>query len=64
MAQREYLFHDTSDNFFKQAIKDTLPYFLGAVPEAYVTQRQELKRIRGEIRQIERRIAEASSIAR
>ena len=62
IAQREYLFHDTNDNFFKQALKDTLPYFLGAVPEEYVAQRQELKRIRGEIRQIERRIAEAASI--
>lgn len=62
IAQRDYLFHDSNDNFFKQAIKDTLPYFLGAVPEAYVAQRQELKRIRGEIRQIERRIAEAALI--
>jgi len=63
IAQRDYLFHDSNDNFFKQAIKDTLPYFLGAVPEAYVAQRQELKRIRGEIRQIERRIAEAALIS-
>lgn len=62
IAQREYLFHDTNDNFFKQALKDTLPYFLGAVPEEYVAQRQELKRIRVEIRQIERRIGEAASI--
>ena len=62
IAQRDFLFHDTNDNFFKQAIKDTLPYFLGAVPEEYVAQKQELKRIRGEIRQIERSITEASSI--
>lgn len=62
IAQREHLFHDASDNFFRQALKDTLPYFLGAVPEEYVAQRQELKRIRGEIRQIERRLAEAASI--
>lgn len=62
IAQREHLFHDTSDNFFRQALKDTLPYFLGAVPEEYVAQRQELKRVSGEIRQIERRLAEAASI--
>ena len=36
IAQREHLFHDASDNFFRQALKDTLPYFLGAVPEEYV----------------------------
>lgn len=62
IAQREHLFHDASDNFFRQALKDTLPYFLGAVPEEYVAQRQELKRVRGEIRQIERRLAEAAAI--
>lgn len=63
IAQREYLFHGANDNFVKQALKDTLPYFLGAVPEEYVAQRQRLKEVRMEIRQIERRLADAKSIA-
>lgn len=46
-----------------QAIKDTLPYFLGAVTDDVANQ-QELKRVRAEIRQIERRLAEAAAIPR
>lgn len=62
IAQRRNLFHGSSDRFIAQAIKDTLPYFLGAVSDDYVAQQQELKRLRTEIRQIERRLAEAAAI--
>lgn len=62
IAQRRHLFHGSSDRFVAQAIKDTLPYFLGAVTGDYVAQQQELKRVRTEIRQIERRLAEADAI--
>lgn len=62
IAQRRHLFHGTSDRFVAQALKDTLPYFLGAVTDDYVAKQQELKRVRTEIRQIERRLAEASAI--
>lgn len=62
IAQRRHLFHGSSDRFIAQAIKDTLPYFLGAVSDDYVAQQQELKRVRVEIRQVERRLAEAAAI--
>ncbi|WP_150118674.1 DUF3732 domain-containing protein [Collimonas fungivorans] len=62
IAQRRHLFHGSSDRFIAQAIKDTLPYFLGAVSDDYVAQQQELKRVRTEIRQIDRRLAEAAAI--
>lgn len=62
IAQRKHLFHGSSDRFVAQAIKDTLPYFLGAVTDDYVANQQELKRLRAEIRQIERRLAEAAAI--
>lgn len=62
IAQRKHLFHGSSDRFVAQAIKDTLPYFLGAVADDYVANQQELKRIRAEIRQIDRRLAEAAAI--
>jgi hypothetical protein len=62
IAQRRHLFHGTSDRDVAQAMKDTLPYFLGAVSDDYVSKQQELKRVRGAIRQIERRLAEASAI--
>lgn len=62
IAQRKHLFHGSSDRFVAQAIKDTLPYFLGAVTDDYVAKQQELKRVRAEIRQIDRRLAEAAAI--
>jgi hypothetical protein len=42
IAQRRHLFHGGSDRFVAQAIKDTLPYFLGAVTMIRAKQ-QELK---------------------
>src|SRR3546814_1700375 len=62
IAQRHHLFHGSDDRFVAQAIKDTLPYFLGAVSDDYLAQQQELRRVRTEIRQIERRLAEATAI--
>jgi hypothetical protein len=62
IAQRRHLFHGSSDRFIAQAIKDTLPYFLGAVSDDYVAEQQELKRVRTEIRQIQRRLTEAAAI--
>lgn len=62
IAQRRHLFHGSSDRFVAQAIKDTLPYFLGAVTDDYMAQQQELKRVCTAIRQIERRLAEAAAI--
>ncbi|MDF2524856.1 MAG: hypothetical protein K0R31_2497, partial [Clostridiales bacterium] len=33
IASKRYLFHRQSEDFMKQTIKDTLPYFLGAIQE-------------------------------
>lgn len=63
IAQRNHLFHGSHDRFVAQAIKDTLPYFLGAVSDDYVAKRQQLKLVRSKIRQIERRLSEAASIS-
>ncbi|PNG56053.1 MULTISPECIES: DUF3732 domain-containing protein [unclassified Variovorax] len=62
IAQRRHLLHGSTDRDVAQAIKDTLPYFLGAVSDDYVVNQQELKRVRTQIRQIERRLAEAAAI--
>jgi predicted nucleic acid-binding Zn-ribbon protein len=62
IAQRRHLFHGSSDRFVALAIRDTLPYFLGAVSDDYLANQQELKRVRTEIRHVERRLAEAAAI--
>lgn len=62
IGQKGVLFHGASDRFVAQAIKDTLPYFLGAVTDEYIRNQQLLKQVRAEIRQLEKRLAEASAI--
>jgi hypothetical protein len=58
IIRRRQLFHGAADNFVAQALKDTLPYFLGAVDDDYVRQREELRRLRGQLRTYERQLAE------
>lgn len=62
IAQRGRLFHGTDDRDVRQSIQDSLPYFLGAVADDYVAKREQLKRVRDELRKIDRRIAEATAI--
>ena len=62
IAQQKWLFHGANDRDKAQAIKDTLPYFLGAVSDESLSQQSELKSVKVEIRQIERRNKEAANI--
>ena len=43
IANQKFLFHRQGEQFIPQAIKDTLPYFLGAVPEDLLARQRELK---------------------
>jgi prefoldin subunit 5 len=62
IIRRQQLFHGAGDNFFAQALKDTLPYFLGAVDNDYVQKREQLRRIREQLRSVERKLAEMAAI--
>jgi len=62
IIRRHQLFHGADDNFFAQALKDTLPYFLGAVDDEYVRKREELRRLRDQLRTVERQLAELNAI--
>lgn len=62
IIRREQLFHKTSDSYVAQALKDVLPYFLGAVDDEYVRKRGELRGLRTELRSCERQIVELSSL--
>jgi hypothetical protein len=62
IIRRQQLFHGAGDNFFAQALKDTLPYFLGAVDNDYVQKREQLRRIREQLRSLERKLAEMAAI--
>lgn len=57
-----HLFHRQSEQWLPQAIKDTLPFFLGAVTDDYVTRMDELRRLRRELQQSRRRLEEHETV--
>ncbi|WP_250566051.1 DUF3732 domain-containing protein [Adonisia turfae] len=63
ISQPGFLFHGQSDNFTAQAIKDTLPYFLGVVDDDYVTGKATLKELRRLLREKERILARREAVA-
>lgn len=57
-----HLFHKQSEPFLPQAIKDTMPYFLGAVDDDYVVNVELLRRLNQELKQKERRRKEFEAL--
>ena len=64
IANRRLLFHRQGEPFFPQAIRDVLPYFLGAVGEEHFLTLKRYQNARARLRRLEREHAEAQSIAR
>lgn len=58
---KQRLFHRQGEDFISQAIKDTLPYFLGAVDEEQLLKQAQLDRARKHLRQLERQARDAAS---
>ena len=53
IASRERLFHRQGEQFIPQAIKDTIPYFLGAVDEEHFLRLKELDDAKKSLRELE-----------
>lgn len=62
VISNKHLFHRQSEQWIPQAIKDTLPYFLGAVDDEHVAKMAELRKLRQEMRGLERKLAEHESV--
>lgn len=62
ISQPGFLFHKQSDNWVQQSIKDTLPYFLGAVDDEFVAKKAKLKELRQDFRDRERALARLQAI--
>lgn len=62
IISKEHLFHKQSDGFVAQAIKDTLPYFLGAVSDDHIRKIIELRELRRQLKISERKLAELEGI--
>jgi hypothetical protein len=56
---KNQLFFNQSDSFVAQAIRDTLPYFLGAVSKDELLKQNELSQLRRQIKLIERQMENA-----
>jgi len=63
IIRRDQLFHGTSNSFFAQALKDTLPYFLGAVDDEHVRKHGELQRLKAQLRAHDRNLTEMKAIS-
>jgi hypothetical protein len=62
VISNKHLFHKQSEEWIPQSIKDTIPYFLGAVEDEHVTKMAELRRLRHVLSGLERKIAEHEAI--
>ena len=62
IADRTVLFYRQNEDFVPQAIKDTLPYFLGVVGDERYERIQALRRARRELKLLERRVADEEAI--
>ena len=63
IANRRFLFHRQGEQWIPQAIKDVLPYFLGAVDEGHFITQKRLDEARVRLRRLERELADAAAIA-
>lgn len=62
VANRKLLFYRQDEEFIPQHIKDTMPYFLGAVQEERLQLIQRLRNARRQLALARRRLTEAESI--
>ena len=63
VGSNRQLFHRQSEQFLPQAIRDTMPYFLGAVTDDYVARMVELRQIRRELGKLQRKQQEYQALA-
>ena len=62
IANRRFLFHRQGEQFFPPAIRDPLPYFLGAVDEAHFLALKRYQDVRGRLKRYEREYEEVRSV--
>ena len=64
VANRRLMFHRQGEQYVPQAIRDALPYFLGAVDEDQLLTLKRYQDVRMRLRRLERDYAEVQSITR
>ncbi len=59
---KQRLFHRQGEDFIGTAIRDTLPYFLGAFDEDHLLKQAHLDQARKEMRQLERQLRDSEAV--
>jgi hypothetical protein len=59
---KQRLFHRQGEDFVGQSIRDTLPYFLGAIDEDRLLKQAQLDQARRQLRQLERQLRDAETL--
>ncbi len=59
---KQRLFHRQGEDFVGQAIRDTFPYFLGAIDEDRLLKQAQLEQARRALRQLDRQVREAEAL--
>jgi hypothetical protein len=59
---KQRLFHRQGEEFIAQAIRDTFPYFLGAIDEDRLLKQAQLDQARRHLRQVERQLRDAEAL--
>lgn len=62
IISQRHLFHKQSEPFVPQAIKDVMPYFLGAVTDEHVAKMHQVRQLRRDLKTAEKKIKERESI--
>lgn len=58
VASQKFLFHRQGEPFLPQSIKDYFPFFLGVVDRNYISQKDELRKLKSELKRLEAKKAE------
>jgi len=59
---QKFLFHRQGEQWIPQSIKDYLPYFLDAITDEVIQNKEELRKLNRKLKQIESRIAEGNRL--
>ncbi|MBF0555842.1 MAG: DUF3732 domain-containing protein [Nitrospirae bacterium] len=62
LVSSKQLFHKQSEQFIPQKIKDVIPYFLGVVDDDYVARKEELRRLKQQLRELKKGLYEHEAI--
>ena len=59
---QKFLFHRQGEPFISQSIKDYLPYFLGAITDELIQNKEELRKLKHKLKQVQARISERNML--